>query len=523
MSMTCFADTTHRRDINTARALLERAQASAAWCPTPAPEHSLELPRPWDPRRIVPSTELSRGHFLERYITAPALLAAAEVRRVLEQVELPIRIYGTGTMPASTNVASHYAEHAWTRDTAICALALVHSGRAVEGLQALTHLAVFYNQPAQRHRFLRFHDREQARDRYLNPDCSLHPHIKGRICQVTRRLVHYEHPWGHNQLDAIGMWLYAIFTCANEGLLNLGVVDAELTRSVNGDNSFDSIFCVALKFLARIRYFEQHDTGPWEDRNLPRRATSMGSCLAAFRAAHRFFARDGWAAWSKGYPPGAGSLRSEVEEAIERGERSLEQRVDPWGDYAIENDRFSADASLIFLLHPFNPGLHRAQEDAILRTVYRDRMGEIGFTRRCEDDYVGMDYAHERHLGGVMARLDQPGYRAAEWSLFDPLLAAFYYRRFVDSAGLDRGSLEFADRHLKRALTQVTSTPDMFSKASNGQLVFIEAGVVPEAWWFDSREGRWRANENTPLPMTAAAYTFMFEAALTALRDPVEQ
>ncbi|MFM1846574.1 MAG: hypothetical protein RL417_48, partial [Pseudomonadota bacterium] len=51
----------------------------------------------------------------------------------------------------------------------------------------------------------------------------------------------------------------------------------------------------------------------------------------------------------------------------------------------------------------------------------------------------------------------------------------------------------------------------------DGTVVTVPHGVIPEAYWFDTELQRWRPNENTPLPMSSAAYTFMFESARRAL------
>lgn len=512
MYMVRIADGTEVRDVDTAKALLSQGGLPAAARFAGEKSAVMELSE-WSPERVRPAAELARNHHLREFLDRPDILSVDDIHRILPQVELLIRVYGTGTIPASTNPASHYATHAWTRDAAICAYAMVRSGRLIEGLDALAHLATFYNRPEERNKFLRFHYHHEASDLYRSPDSSNHPHIKGLIDATTRRMVRYEYPWAHNQLDAIGMWLFATFRCANEQRLDLGKLDRELTGRINGDNEYDSIFCVALKFLNRVRFYDQHDTGPWEDCNLPRRATSIGSCLAAFREARTFFDQQGYGDWNKGYPAGAGSLRHELDEAIAEGTTALYSRIEPNGGFAVENDRFLSDSSLAFLLHPFNPGLNRAQEDAIVRALYRDRMGDVGFTRRDDDDYVGMNYIR---YSGVMADLGQPDYRAAEWTLFDPLMAAFFYERFNLSAGLDTPALALADRHMKRALSQITKDVDVFSKR-DGTVVTVPPGVIPEAYWYDTALQRWRPNENTPLPMSAAAFTFMFESARRAL------
>jgi hypothetical protein len=167
------------------------------------------------------------------------------------------------------------------------------------------------------------------------------------------------------------------------------------------------------------------------------------------------------------------------------------------------------------LLFPFDPGLSALQQRGILKVLYRDRLGPVGFSRRDHDEYVGQDYAHNPN-NPIFVDPNLSGYRPAEWTLFDPLLGAYFYQRFIDSKGLDLESLKLADRHLKRSISQVTSREDTYWKACEQRMVVVPALRIPEAYWWDSQAGRWRPNENSPLLMAEAACALMLERGLQA-------
>jgi hypothetical protein len=176
----------------------------------------------------------------------------------------------------------------------------------------------------------------------------------------------------------------------------------------------------------------------------------------------------------------------------------------------------------VFLLYPFDCNLKLERQNTILRTVYRN-MGEAGF-RRWEmdredgpDRYVGQDYFRNADPAdkGEFARLSD-GYKPAEWSLFDPLLAAYYYRRFVHSGGKDRECLLYGDKHLKRALSFITKESHSLFVEGKGEEYVVPSGILPEAFAWDSSQQRWRPNHNSPLLMAQAALGLAFERAQEA-------
>lgn len=457
----------------------------------------------------------AQGHPLAGSALSTKLLGSSDLKSLTRSLGLHLSVYESGAIPAASNPASDYSLHSWTRDSMIIALAMARTGHSVEASQAVRNLAAFYGGREQRNRFVGFHyDRDPVmRYRFGNVLRDL-PHVRVRI-DPFGRFIESEQHWSHQQLDAIGMWIYVTFLMANRHDLDLREIDHFLSCEINPDNRIDSIFSVVLRFLNRIKFWEQYDYGAWEDRCEPSRASSIGICIAGLQEVLKFFRREGWGALPI-YNPAAGpSLETEIQAALNLARTVLNQRISRNGGTAMETERFPADAALSFLLFPFNPGLTGRQQRAILTTLYRGRMGTVGFTRRDHDEYLGSDYIYNPD-NPCFGDPSCPGYRAAEWTLFDPLLASYYYQRYIDSSALDRQSYLFADRHLKRTLLQFTSREESFTKLCGGQKVSVPARRLPEAYWYDSREQRWRPNENSPLLMAEAAAIMMFERAMAA-------
>jgi hypothetical protein len=174
---------------------------------------------------------------------------------------------------------------------------------------------------------------------------------------------------------------------------------------------------------------------------------------------------------------------------------------------------------MILLLYPFDCNLKVERQNTILRTVYRN-MGAHGFRRwdvdleTGPDLYVGQEYFLNRDPRdkGEFAK-NRDGFRPAEWTLFDPLLAAYFYRRFIQSNGGDHESLLYADRHLKRSLSFITPTTHALFVEGKGRMYEIPAGILPEAFAWDSVRGEWRPNHNSPLLIAQAALGLAFERA----------
>ena len=453
-------------------------------------------------------------HQFSKYIKKQAPINTRELSDILKKINFSVYLYESGAIPAAFNPATDYSEHSWTRDTAIIAYAMALSNHTEESKKAIQSLAVFYGRKEQRDRFISFHydNDPYAKYRFGHPTNEL-PHIRARIDQ-DGKMTESAVDWSHSQLDAIGMWLFSTFKMANLGVINLSELDNFLNTDINPDNALDSIFTVGLKFMNRIKFWQQHDHGPWEDRLEPSRASSVGIGIAALKEVLTYFEKFGLNSL-KIYEPE--KLIQEIQTSCNEAIKVFELRIPRNGTYAVETDAFPSDSALAFLLYPFNPGLNYRQEKAILNTLYDKRMGVVGFSRRDEDEYLGQDYIYSTSHP-CFCDPSQPFYRAAQWTMFDPLIAAYYYQRFVDSNALDVESYLFADRHLKRTLLSITKAKDSYRKAFSGSTVNTLSNRIPEAYFYDSMLLKWRPNENTPLLMAEASFAFMIDRAEQASR-----
>lgn len=490
-----------------------------------AQSHEIVSQQPFNLQsRLIPLSRcFIEGHPFWDLITKQEPVEFNDLGKIVNGINFHLAYYEkTGSMPASTNPKSGYRYFAWTRDMAVKALALSEIGDIDHAKKIINSLAKFYGRLEERGRFTAFLWDRNPKSKYTSPDKLSLPQIRAFISEDGEMTESYQ-GWQHNQLDAIGMWLWVTFKLANENKIKLADIDRNLIETVNHQNGEDSIFSVALSFLNRIEFWDQFDVGPWEDYSGYKRASSLGICLAAFKEAKKYFDTRDWnsiAIWDKS------KLKSELENGVLNGERALKERVPEDGREAIETDTNwfqKYDSALIFLLFPFNPGLSEAQEKAILKTLYEHRMGEVGFSRRDNDNYLGMDYPYYEHSQGIYSNTFAHAYKAAEWTLFDPLLAAYYYKKYVNSEGNDEDSLLLADGHMKRALAQVTKGKDSYTKSYWGNdgkrsdYIETEDKIIPEAYWYDTHEQRWRTNENSPLLMAEAAYLMMFKEAASAL------
>lgn len=490
----------------------------------------------------IPLSPLASTHHFAALIQKDGFITLDELQSTLTsgRFQLDMGAYESGVLPAATNDGKHdpdshlasYMCHGWTRDVAISSLAMKRAGQKTgdcsDGVAALKSLWQFYARPEQRDKLLSFvlnSDQEGYDPKSWYHDESKVPHIRARI--EDGALVESQQSWGHQQLDAFGMWLFTAFRFANDELIDLRAIAQEMSETVCPASGVDSILSLSIKFLNRIEFWDQRDFGPWEDFCLPQRATSVGCCVAALGEAIRFFENHP-AGYNAIPTDNAEHFASELHNAYNRGLETLTRRIPHNGELAVETDQYPSDAAMLFLLYPFHPDLTEAQESAILKRAYEQhdgeftRIGAIGISRRDNDDYVGQDYIYARNPNpakdGTFADMNVENYKPAEWTLFDGLLAGFYARKFIGSRGEDSFAYAYMQRHLKRMLSHPTADSDTLHITATDASIPIDQHVVPEAYFLDTRENRWRANHNTPLLMSNAAHALALERVKDAIQ-----
>jgi hypothetical protein len=276
--------------------------------------------------------------------------------------------------------------------------------------------------------------------------------------------------WAHAQNDALGyfLWLYS-------------------RLAATGDVPLDN---ESLSTLARFpRYFEAIRFWHDEERPLGGRkvsASSIGTVVAGLEAFLAVLRSDAEGTFDQGLLDLTGNL-------AERGRRALDAllphecaQISP-----AKNRRY--DAALVFLLFPLDVIGSKAMVDLILHDVSRFLSGDHGIRRYLGDSYWAPDYDsllspadRTRDFSSDVAARDALLSHIgdeAQWSLFDPILSAYYGRRFVEAQSpVDRERQVF---HLNRSLAQVE-----------------ESWGCPELYYL--RKGEYVPNPHVPLQWTQA-------------------
>lgn len=482
------------------------------------------------------SDQLVSAHPLREFILKDKPLNLQDLQGILRHPSLDLSLVGfhSGTvtaavqsqlMQASRVGVEDYSRNMWARDGIITATALNRAGFPEKANQIVKNLWSFAGQDPHRGKILQFHwgGPDHARKLFLEGNNG--PHIKYSV-NDRGQLETCNHDWGHQQLDALGAMIWAPYRFANQAV-----------KSSPGGQSFnlreldpmpwasDSILPAAVKMLHGVQAHDTLDYGPWEDIRQWRRATSVGIVLAALHEARMYHDRQGWDYLPVEYhgKQDGEAFREQLMETLYKCMKTVQSRIPEHG-LATECDRRPVDSAMMLLLYPFDCNLKLERQNTILRTVYHN-MGETGFRRwdnDCEegpDLYVGQDYFHntDSHDKGEFAKRCD-GFKAAEWTLFDPLLSAYYYRRFIKSGGTDQEAFLYADRHLKRTLSFITREPHILDVVGKGQRYEIPSGILPEAFAWDTRRNEWRPNHNSPLLMAQAALGLAFERAREACR-----
>ncbi len=483
------------------------------------------------------SEQLVSGHPLEGFIRKDLPLTSHDIFQLLQHRALDLSIVGfySGAITAAAKrdpleytggEAQDYSRNMWARDSIIAAVALNRAGFSEKANRIVEHLWRFAGSDEHRWKILQFHwgDSEERRALFLEGNNG--PHIKYSVGE-RGELLFCDHDWGHQQLDALGAMVWAPYRFANQAALKSGAyTQGPLLnlRSLDPDQGArDSILPAAIKMFFGAGVHDTLDYGPWEDIREWKRATSVGIVVAALQEAKIFHEREGWdylPVEYAGRQDGA-AYRQQLEEVLQNCLATLRERIPEQG-FARECERRPFDSALTLLLYPFDCGLSLEQQNTILRTVYRN-VGETGI-RRWETDildgpdrYVGQDFFYNGDPAdkGEFSKAGDD-FRPAEWTLFDPLLAAYFYRRFVESGGHDYQAFRYGDRHLKRALSFVTPEAHRIHIVGKGRDYHVPAGVLPEAYAWDSSHKRWRPNHNSPLIMAQAALALAFERAREA-------
>jgi hypothetical protein len=395
----------------------------------------------------------------ERYTVAQL----ARIRHILDEHKtLELTPLPTGLYPASRADAIGHSgyQNVWARDNVHIAHAQWESGRVDAAAAVATGLLAFYSK--YRHRFA-----------IIDPaDVMSRPHV--RFDGLALEEIPGDQ-WPHAQNDALGycLWLWA--RLASKGGLRL-----------DGDQL--TTMALLAKYFVAIRFWQDEDSGHWEETRKVS-ASSIGVVVAGLRAWRLFLA-------TAALDNAAGASRAELiaaaDASIDNGLRALEAILPAECTQPSPRQHRRSDAALLFLVYPLNV-VDSPMAERILADIREHLQGDVGIRRYAGDSYWAPDYDtrlpaddltrdYSNDLETRDALLDRPG-AEAQWCIFDPLISAFYGRRFLASG--DPADRAMQHRHFTRALAQVT-----------------RQWQCPELYYW--RDGVLAHNPHTPLSWTQA-------------------
>ncbi|WP_437186632.1 glycoside hydrolase family 15 protein [Planctomicrobium sp. SH668] len=353
-------------------------------------------------------------------------------------------------------------QYIWTRDNCHIAHALWIAGKKEIAAKAVRSLLTFYSKHA--FKFSAIIDGETNSTDPMN-----RPHIRFD----GESLNEIEVRWAHAQNDALGYTLWLACKLIRSGDL----IATESTLQ---------LFNLFVRYFAKIRYFEDEDSGHWEESRKIE-ASSIGPVVAGLQELRSHLSEQ---------------HSNEVDlvllnELIDQGWRSLHEILPA---ECIQSDPTKGrryDAALLFLIYPLKLITGELATQIMDETV-EHLGGPIGIRRYNGDSYWCANYrellsAEVRTTDfsddmSVRDRLLKPG-EEAQWCIFDPILSVIYGNRFQES-----GQVEDAQKqqlHLRRALKQLTDDKGRFP-----------ANRCPESYFLE--KGEWIPNDITPLLWTQA-------------------
>lgn len=285
--------------------------------------------------------------------------------------------------------------------------------------------------------------------------------------------------WANAQNDALAYSLWIIGRMAQAGDIKLSQADKLLIE-------------LQLQYLHTIQYWQDLDSGQWEE--IPKlNSSSLGAVIAGLEAILPLLADT-----------------SVCDELITKGRQAL-HRLLPDESKTPGQER-TGDAGQLFMVEPLGV-VDGDMAERLVANIEKRLVGPLGVRRYIGDSYWGPDYREHFLLGSRTADFSDPKTMAkrdkfltpgaeAQWTLFDPLLSAYYARRFqATKASADRQS---AHRYLLRALAHITTDQK-------------GAWRIPEAYFME--HGVWVPNDHLGLLWSQANLLYALRVFKETFQD----
>lgn len=384
--------------------------------------------------------------------TLARLQRALEEHHTLDFTPLP-----TGLFPAAqVNPHSERTGYksAWVRDNVHIAHAQWVTGNAKAAVLNVSALNEFFTR--HRHRFL-----DVIQDPSLAKVRGNRPHVRFN----GEALTELREKWSHHQNDALGyfVWLYC-----------------KLARAGEFMPATSNLETLALfpKYFHAIQYWQDPDSGHWEEPPKKIAASSVGAVLAGLTQMKL---------WLGGCPEATRQILAQgteelLEELISRGAAAL-NAILPWESRTSQlSHGRQHDAALLFLIYPLEI-VDARQAEQIVHNVINHLQGEYGIKRYLGDSFYCTNYESNLREGDLTKDFsDDIAFRdaffvaggEAQWCLFDPILSIYYGLRFRRTH--DAPEFLKQTEYLNRSLGQITGANGRYGGFLCPELYYLEKG-----------------------------------------------
>lgn len=477
--------------------------------------------------------------------------------------------------PSHPIAAKAYEKHQWIRDSVVALEAMINAGEYVKASACLEEILVFLSHPNQRQRIVQYHFPSScggtAHDRYhhdkadrafIRAPISRNGHLGENLHDRNGHKIEDGAEWAHDQLGSFGQLIRLACLAHRNNKIDLRAIygrviervaaqtnDPEISRRLKGEHILVSL----QKFLYLVSIVDAHSAadehesdlprtelsfitrGTWEETPAKNRLSEMVPLLAGVHEFMRLYDRE----------PGtlllAGDTahRRDFINQLKTFKGLLQSQIDiqvPNLPNRLARESFSLngrDSVVVLSLSPRLINFTALQQFAMIRTVLRNMgianeygiLDAPGIIRYRNDHYTAGDM-HE--LADINWNVHAPK-TLANWTIFDSPIGANFFMRACELAqykdatpqhfALGKQHYEYGCRFLQRSTSQVPT------EAYKGKMRFGDTGRFhkmfyapydsPEAFYFNSKTGKWEPNTNC-LTWTVAQRAMIFHWAQRA-------
>lgn len=362
------------------------------------------------------------------------IAAALDEHQTLTFVRLPSGLYSASS--AGESIAATGYANVWVRDNIYVAFAHDVTGATPVAIEVVRGLISFFSR--YRHRL------DDIISGAVDPqDVANRPHV--RFDGLTLAEIGEQH-WAHAQNDALGYFLWLSSRLAASGALKPDP-DAVL------------VLTRLVRYLQAICFWQDEDSGHWEEQRKIS-ASSIGAVVAGLEAFAALTRQS--REWRQQGGPDPEQLAATL---AERGRQALNEILPSECAQLASGKNRRYDAALLFLLFPLDVIDDEDIASLALHDISKYLAGEHGIRRYLGDSYFAPDYEtrlseadRTRDFSDDLAARDMLLSKIgdeAQWCLFDPILSAYFGRRYLATRSVADRDLQLF--HFNRSLAQITT------------------------------------------------------------------